>query len=111
MNFLPIFLLNFIIEIITHFNVKAEQLELYSIQNNFDVDQTIASNWLINKFTIASRINCLASCNRNSLCISLNYNSSDGTCSIYSREFISTELVSKSNSDYYLKSGKLLKKL
>jgi hypothetical protein len=108
MNFLPIFVLNFII---SHLNVKAEQLELYSIQNNFHVDQTIASNCLINKFTTVSRINCLVTCNRNSLCISLNYNTIVGTCSIYSRGFISTELVSKSNSDYYLKSGKLLVKL
>ena len=84
-KFVSLHLLNLII---SFFNVQSEQLNSYSIQKNHDVDQTIASNWLISQFNVHSRINCLTACNLNSLCLNLGYNTIQGTCSLYCKEFV-----------------------
>ena len=103
MKFLSINLLNLII--VSNWNVRSQSSDTYSILNNYDVDQTIGSNWLINKFSVNSRIMCLTECNLNSLCLNLFYNKLSSTCSIYSKQFVSTQLIPTSNSDFYTRNS------
>jgi hypothetical protein len=72
---MKIFSLYLLILITSCSYVLLEQLKSYSIQNNYDVDHTIATNWV--------------------------YLAVNRTCSLFSKNFLPTELVSSGKADFY----------
>ena len=65
----------------------------YEIKNNIDVDPNVAVNFTI--LTIQTDISqfCLSACNSNNNCLSAIYKSVEKKCSLYSRYFLTNELV------------------
>ena len=80
----------------------------YSVKIDTSVNCSLHSTWLIGHYEVKSRFKCLAKCNLITNCYSVTYNmdtnSASNSCALYSKIFLTSELISLKNTNMYFKA-------
>ena len=106
---LAFFLLNLKLSILI---INAELLQKYVTNTGNSINSTLSYPWLIGNYNFKKTINCLIKCNLISSCYTVTIsNMSDSlfaNCTLYSKYFSSSEMVSLPNTNLYYKDCKIV---
>ena len=75
----------------------------FSLLTNSDVSANVGPIWLISSTNQATQILCQSTCDSNSNCIVAVYK--EGSCFLYSRNFMEQEIVFSNNSSMFKKQS------
>ena len=105
-NQLHLISISFIIKIQTATELVSVS-QKFSIQKDTSINGSLNQSWLIENYKINSKLKCLAHCNLITSCSSVTFNtdpSSINNCALYSKVFLSSELVSLKDTNLYFKA-------
>ncbi len=77
----------------------------YKIKNNIDLDQNFSVNFLILAIETNFSQFCLSACNSNNNCLTAIYKSVEKKCLLYSKYFLTNEVVFSLDSKMFVKEG------